>query len=140
MTELVKTRNVKLQFGEIYDMLLVAHTTSMIQRPMVKLGDLTFKWAAPQSRNFMAVYVLYRQEYLGKFYENRPLDWRPIEIDASLVELLRSYANMTRSQLIETLEIQGKRTGICGCCGRLLTNEGSIARGIGPICAGRYGI
>jgi hypothetical protein len=32
----------------------------------------------------------------------------------------------------------GKRTGICGCCGAELTNAESIARGIGPICAGKY--
>ncbi len=31
----------------------------------------------------------------------------------------------------------GQLTGICGICGRELTDETSIAMGIGPICAGR---
>lgn len=37
------------------------------------------------------------------------------------------------------LEDHGVRTGRCGCCGRLLTDEGSIARGVGPICAEKAG-
>jgi hypothetical protein len=27
----------------------------------------------------------------------------------------------------------------CGCCGLTLSNPESIARGIGPICAGKWG-
>lgn len=34
----------------------------------------------------------------------------------------------------------GHRTGACGCCGRELTKEFSIAAGVGPVCAERYGI
>ncbi len=33
------------------------------------------------------------------------------------------------------LEDHGQRTGRCGCCGRLLTDPVSVARGIGPECA-----
>lgn len=32
----------------------------------------------------------------------------------------------------------GKMTGNCMCCGRILTNENSIAEGIGPICASKF--
>ena len=32
----------------------------------------------------------------------------------------------------------GQITGTCGHCGRTLTDEGSIAAGIGPICATKY--
>lgn len=38
---------------------------------------------------------------------------------------------------LEEAEKFGKLYGICGCCGRTLTNEESIAKGIGPICASR---
>lgn len=34
----------------------------------------------------------------------------------------------------------GNRTGRCACCGRGLTNDESITRGIGPICAERWGL
>lgn len=33
----------------------------------------------------------------------------------------------------------GRVTGSCSCCGRTLTDPDSIARGIGPICAERWG-
>jgi Family of unknown function (DUF6011) len=35
---------------------------------------------------------------------------------------------------MRALEDHGQRTGRCGCCGRLLTDPVSVARGIGPIC------
>ena len=34
---------------------------------------------------------------------------------------------------------QGARTGNCCCCGRELTDPVSVANGIGPVCAGRWG-
>ena len=41
---------------------------------------------------------------------------------------------------VEFLELFGKLTGSCCICGRTLTNEESVIRGIGPICAQRFGI
>ena len=37
----------------------------------------------------------------------------------------------------ETMEFS--HMGMCGCCGRTLTTEGSVKMGIGPICFERYG-
>lgn len=34
----------------------------------------------------------------------------------------------------------GKQTGICSCCGRLLTNLLSVELGIGPICRGDWAL
>jgi hypothetical protein len=39
---------------------------------------------------------------------------------------------------LEQLEAFGKAFGVCGECGRTLTNPESIKRGIGPICAGKF--
>lgn len=47
------------------------------------------------------------------------------------------YAVGRRATLAEAEEF-GVRFGVCGECGRTLTNEESIRRGIGPICAGKY--
>jgi hypothetical protein len=33
----------------------------------------------------------------------------------------------------------GKRYGKCSVCARTLTDEASIARGIGPVCAANFG-
>lgn len=37
------------------------------------------------------------------------------------------------------IKVQGLRTGQCCCCGRELTDPVSIERGIGPICADKWG-
>lgn len=34
----------------------------------------------------------------------------------------------------------GKLTGVCGCCGRALTDPDSIEAGIGPVCAKKFGV
>lgn len=39
----------------------------------------------------------------------------------------------------ESMARYGHELGVCGACGRTLTDEESIARGIGPVCAGRLG-
>ena len=36
--------------------------------------------------------------------------------------------------------LYGQETGQCACCGRELTRKDSIDRGIGPICAERFGL
>lgn len=33
----------------------------------------------------------------------------------------------------------GRKTGRCSCCGRELTDATSVAMGIGPICAEKWG-
>ena len=35
----------------------------------------------------------------------------------------------------ETLPAFGKALGVCGICGRALTDDASLAAGIGPVCA-----
>lgn len=37
----------------------------------------------------------------------------------------------------ETLPAFGKLLGVCGICGRALTDDESLERGIGPVCAGK---
>lgn len=37
-------------------------------------------------------------------------------------------------------KLYGQETGSCACCGRELTVKESIERGIGPICAERFGL
>ena len=36
--------------------------------------------------------------------------------------------------------LYGQETGQCSCCGRELTRKESIDRGIGPVCAERFGL
>lgn len=40
---------------------------------------------------------------------------------------------------LEEAKKYGQETGVCCVCGRTLTNENSIAEGIGPWCSGKFG-
>lgn len=44
---------------------------------------------------------------------------------------------LTERLTLAEAEAFGKLYGICAVCGRILTDEKSIARGIGPVCAGK---
>jgi Family of unknown function (DUF6011) len=64
----------------------------------------------------------------GRFYPTRAC---PEEIKERLAVIAADPAAAAR--------VSGKDTGICCCCGRVLTDPVSIANGIGPICAGAWG-
>lgn len=38
---------------------------------------------------------------------------------------------------LEEVQAFGRDTGICGICGRTLTNPESVEAGVGPVCAGK---
>ena len=41
---------------------------------------------------------------------------------------------------VNAMNEYGMKLGVCGVCGRTLTNRDSRLRGMGPICAGRFGM
>lgn len=56
-------------------------------------------------------------------------------------EFVRGMMNVLTPEHQLTLEqakAYGVQYGVCCVCGRTLTNEVSVAEGIGPICAGRF--
>jgi len=56
--------------------------------------------------------------------------------DAELVKSLQEIAKNPTS----AATMYGINTGNCSCCGRELTRKDSIERGIGPICAEKFGL
>ncbi len=38
------------------------------------------------------------------------------------------------------LNVQSAKIGVCACCGRMLTDKHSVERGVGPVCAERWGL
>lgn len=74
-----------------------------------------------------------------------------IEVDGAFAPSFREQRTPEFKAVVETLteinndpdsamKVQGQRTGRCCMCGRELTNAVSRARGIGPICAGKFGL
>ena len=41
--------------------------------------------------------------------------------------------------VMETALTDGQETGTCSCCGRKLTDPESVERGVGPVCASKWG-
>ena len=62
----------------------------------------------------------------------------PITKEFEYVKGLVNKLHPENKMSIEEAKAFGKLYGICCCCGRTLTDEYSIANGIGPICAGKY--
>lgn len=111
-----------------------AHAMSRgIKRPKVRLGDFKLSVAPATGANAGAVYVKRGEEYLGKIKDGRFVKaWACNEVtEAEVVELCSNPA--------ENAVAYGRRTGRCAICSKELTVGESIDRGIGPICAEKYG-
>jgi hypothetical protein len=107
-------------------------------------GGLVFSPASFRSRNPGALYVkrekspgngIPSKQYLGKFHNGK---FYPSQ-DCMREDLDLIQAASAVEDLAEAARLHGLKTGVCSCCGRELTHPESIARGIGPICAGRFG-
>lgn len=60
--------------------------------------------------------------------------------DGTFVYVAGAVAKLATAEklTLEKAKHLGKLYGMCVICGRTLTDEGSIAAGIGPICAGKF--
>lgn len=77
------------------------------------------------------------QSYLGKLLRK---DNSLVTIgvrDMDLVKSLRMFLLNNEPQAAAVA--YGRKTGVCSCCGRGLTNAESIRLGIGPICREKFG-
>jgi hypothetical protein len=108
-------------------------TGNGLKRPKMRLGDFVLKLAPATGRNAGAIYVTAADEYLGKIADGQFTASRDCDATKQ-AEIIALCANPVESAIA-----YGKRTGICACCGRELTDPESIERGIGPICAAKYG-
>lgn len=106
---------------------------SGLKWPKVTIAAFTFKPASATSKNAGSLYVTTGGAYLGrvsggKFITNRECT---AEQEARIIAVCAD----PKAAAIE----HGKLTGCCAICARELTNDESIARGIGPICASKFG-
>jgi hypothetical protein len=92
--------------------------------------DVTALWVTSQTETEMGEYGL-KPKYLGKVSRNA--------IDSRFSDTIRETIMSAASDPISAAIRYGKVSGECSCCGRELTDPRSIERGIGPICADKYG-
>lgn len=104
-----------------------------IKRPKLRLDSFKFSLAGANSSNAGAIYVTQGEIYLGKVKDGRFMRSRECD-DATEKRVCDVAANPS-----EAAVAYGRRTGNCAICARELTRGDSIDRGIGPICAEKYG-
>lgn len=92
--------------------------------------DLTALWVTSQTETEMGEYGL-KPKFLGKV-TRQALDSR---LSDDVKEVIMGAASDPLTAAIR----YGKVSGECSCCGRELTDPRSIERGIGPICATKFG-
>jgi hypothetical protein len=63
-------------------------------------------------------------------------EFHPVKNRNARVDVLHAIVSQG---VQESMERYGRELGVCGHCSRTLTDPESIARGIGPICAGKLG-
>lgn len=115
-------------------------------RKKVTIALFTFSLAPSHGNNPGAIYVKDNGAYVGKiardastFAPGRDFDQSRlpafVEAMSDPAAAVKADAARRAKMLLEdpTMSIP------CGCCGLTLTNPESIARGIGPICAGKWG-
>ena len=115
-------------------------------RRKVMVALFTFSLAPAHGNNPGAIYVKDNGAYVGKiapgaatFRPGRDFDPSRLpalrEAMANPAEAVKADAARRAKMLLEDPAM----TIPCGCCGLTLSNPESIARGIGPICAGKWG-
>lgn len=106
-----------------------------LKRTTYRAEGLVLKAAADHGRNPGALYVTSAasDEYLGKLIGTtfHPVRSAPATVGAALLAIAQDPK--------EAAVRWGRQTGTCSCCGRELTDPNSIALGIGPVCAQKWG-
>lgn len=99
--------------------------------PKLRLGEFTFSPAPAHGKNYGAIYVKRGDDYQGKIAGGKFFAVSTCEASEAI---LAAAADPHAAAVAH-----GLRTGSCACCGRELTDPVSVAAGIGPICAGKFG-
>ena len=105
-----------------------------IKTPKFRFEDLVISRAPDTGANAGALYVKVDGEYAGKVKEGKWFGLRSAPQDT-----LSKLQQIAESPL-DSAVAYGRKTGNCAMCGRDLTKHESIERGVGPICAERFGI
>lgn len=110
---------------------------SGLKKPKLRFEGFAINRAPDTGKNPGALYVTDGSGFGGTYYG---------KIIDGAFQTSRDCTGEIEKHIVETLAdpaaaavAYGKRTGSCSCCGRELTNQVSIDRGIGPICAEKYG-
>lgn len=107
-----------------------------LKRPVLRFDAFNASLAPEGGRNPGAIYIKTKSgEYAGKI--SRDGEFTP---SRDCPADMRAAIEATMADPLAAAVAYGKRTGTCSCCGRTLENGESIDRGIGPVCAEKFGL
>jgi len=128
------------------------------KRYTATIGEIALSLASAGGRNPGAIYVKRSGDYMGKIvgesfsgpHATPALLAELARIDADPQGAIRAEAERKAALIAANAERRAAQAAAgeeqepelevpCGCCGILLTDPVSRARGIGPICAGKWG-
>lgn len=128
-----KALAVAVDLGAIHRMFDVARESGL-KRLCYRANGLVLTPAKEGSRNEGGIYVKTKGgDYLGKVMGTSFMACR--EATSEHKAALDAIATDPAGEAIR----YGRETGNCCCCGKELTDPASIAAGIGPICAEKWG-
>jgi hypothetical protein len=104
-----------------------------LQRLKMRFEGFAISPAPMTGKNAGALYVKNGEDYLGKIAGGKFFASRDCTSETQTA-IMRVMQDPSAEAIA-----YGQKTGNCSICGLLLTNEKSIGRGIGPICAAKYG-
>ena len=101
--------------------------------PKLRLADFVFSPASINGKNAGSIYVKSGETYLGKVQEGKLFRSRDCTADqeAAIVEAAADPESAAIAY--------GKKYGRCSICARDLSDADSVARGMGAVCAKRFG-
>lgn len=107
-----------------------------LKRPKLRIADVQFSLAPASGRNAGCIYVVRASDdaYLGKITPEDKFVTSRECTSADSATVARVAADPAAAATAH-----GHEYGYCACCARELTNPESVARGIGPICAEKWG-
>lgn len=125
-----------VDLSRVHDMFAVALENGL-KRPQFRFDNIKLSLASATSVNAGAVYVKRDGEYAGKVQDGA---FRPVAAAARDGVAIATMLAHIAADPLEAAREYGRATGYCACCGRLLTAAESVGRGVGPICAERWGL
>jgi predicted RNA-binding Zn-ribbon protein involved in translation (DUF1610 family) len=107
-----------------------------LKRPKLRIADIQFSLRTGTGHNAGCIYVVRVSDdtYLGKITPDDKFITSRDCTSADSETVARVAADPAAAATAH-----GHEFGQCSCCGRELTNPESVSRGIGPICAERWG-
>lgn len=124
-----KAEAVEIDLQPIRDMFEAA-VAKGLKRPTYRAEGLVINRAPDSGANPGALYVkTVEADYLGKLVG---IEYRGNQIAVPPLKVIAENP-------LEAAVRYGRATGRCACCGRELSDPKSIALGIGPICADKWG-